>query len=74
MEGKENISQYRERMDHTLASHDLVNEEALKAILKNQLLYSSEHDFKGQLFLNIFLLISSCYGFCFYFLFFSRYC
>ncbi|RVW89721.1 hypothetical protein CK203_047238 [Vitis vinifera] len=33
-------------MDKTLASHDLVNEEALKAIVKNQLLHSSEHDFK----------------------------
>lgn len=53
MEGKQNISQYRERMDKTLASHDLVNEEALKAIVKNQLLHSSEHDFKGQLFLNL---------------------
>ncbi|KAL6336182.1 hypothetical protein AAG906_011064 [Vitis piasezkii] len=48
MEGKQNISQYRERMDKTLASHDLVNEEALKAIVKNQLLHSSEHDFKGD--------------------------
>ncbi|XP_058192285.1 uncharacterized protein LOC131309704 isoform X1 [Rhododendron vialii] len=42
MESKENINQYRQRLDKTLASHDLVNEEALKTLVKNQMMWSSQ--------------------------------
>ncbi|KAL6997898.1 hypothetical protein U1Q18_008024 [Sarracenia purpurea var. burkii] len=41
MERKQNISLYRERLDKTLASHDLTNEETLKTLVKNQMLQSS---------------------------------
>lgn len=49
MESKENISQYRQRLDKTLASHDLVNEEALKTLVKNQMMWSSQCEVEGQL-------------------------
>ncbi|XP_009626382.1 uncharacterized protein [Nicotiana tomentosiformis] len=39
-----NISQYRDRLDQTLASHDLVNNDLLKPLVKNQMLRSSECD------------------------------
>ncbi|PSS23553.1 Protein phosphatase [Actinidia chinensis var. chinensis] len=42
MDRKQNISQYRGRLDKTLASHDLANEETLKNLVKNQMLRSSE--------------------------------
>ncbi|GFY93470.1 hypothetical protein Acr_08g0018660 [Actinidia rufa] len=42
MERKQNISQYRGRLDKTLASHDLANEETLKTLVKSQMLRSSE--------------------------------
>ncbi|GMP98511.1 hypothetical protein CsSME_00046365 [Camellia sinensis var. sinensis] len=42
MAGKKNISQYRERLDKTLASYDLANEESLKVLVKNQVLRSSQ--------------------------------
>lgn len=44
MENKHKISQYRERLDKTLASHDLTNEETLKILVKNQLLHSSQYE------------------------------
>lgn len=47
MEGKHNITQYRERLDKALASDDLTNEERLKALVKNQLIYSSRNGLKG---------------------------
>lgn len=54
MESKKNISQYRQRLDTTLASHDLVNEESLKTLVKNQMMRSSQSEVEGQLYLNIF--------------------
>ncbi|XP_016487414.2 uncharacterized protein LOC107807522 isoform X1 [Nicotiana tabacum] len=39
-----NISQYRNRLDQTLSSHDLVNDDMLKTLVKNQILRSSESD------------------------------
>ncbi|KAA8516830.1 hypothetical protein F0562_017352 [Nyssa sinensis] len=42
MEKKRKISQYRGRLDKTLASHDLTNEETLKTLVKNQILSSSQ--------------------------------
>ncbi|KAI3974547.1 hypothetical protein MKX01_020319 [Papaver californicum] len=41
MGNKEKILEYRQRLDKTLASHDLPNEEAIKYRLKNELLHSS---------------------------------
>lgn len=37
MEGKENISQYRDKLDKTLMSPDLSNEESLKILVENQM-------------------------------------
>ncbi|XP_049381242.1 uncharacterized protein LOC125845751 [Solanum stenotomum] len=39
-----NISQYRAKLDQTLSSHDLVNDDLLKNLVKNQMLRSSECD------------------------------
>lgn len=39
-----NISQYRDKLDQTLSSHDLVNNDLLKNLVKNQMLRSSECD------------------------------
>ncbi|KAM3288381.1 putative protein isoform X1 [Capsicum chacoense] len=39
-----NISQYRNRLDQTLSSDDLVNYDKLKTLVKNQILRSSECD------------------------------
>ncbi|KDO70663.1 hypothetical protein CISIN_1g006208mg [Citrus sinensis] len=41
MEKKPKIAQYRERLDKTLASPELTNEETLKMLVKNQLMHSS---------------------------------
>ncbi|KAI3934657.1 hypothetical protein MKX01_012197 [Papaver californicum] len=41
MGNKDKILAYRQRLDKTLASHDLSNEEAIKCLLKNELLNSS---------------------------------
>ncbi|KAF3663106.1 putative DEAD-box ATP-dependent RNA helicase 37-like isoform 1 [Capsicum annuum] len=37
-----NISEYRDKLDQTLSSHDLVNDDLLKNLVKNQMLRSSE--------------------------------
>uniref|UniRef100_A0A2N9FPL5 START domain-containing protein n=1 Tax=Fagus sylvatica TaxID=28930 RepID=A0A2N9FPL5_FAGSY len=47
MEKKRKITQYRERLDKTLASPDLKNEERLKTLVKDQLLLSSKDETKG---------------------------
>lgn len=47
MEKKPKITQYRERLDKTLASPDLTNKETLKALVKNQLLHSWGDETKG---------------------------
>ncbi|KAK4736534.1 hypothetical protein R3W88_000231 [Solanum pinnatisectum] len=39
-----NISQYRAKLDQTLSSHDLVNDDLLKNLVKNQMVRSSECD------------------------------
>lgn len=49
MEGKHNITQYRERLDKALASNDLTDEERLKALVKNQLIYSSRNGIKAYI-------------------------
>lgn len=41
------ITQYRERLDKTLSSPDLTNEETLKTLVKNQLLHSLEDGTEG---------------------------
>lgn len=41
------ISEYRERLDRTLASPDLTNDDALKTLLRNQLLRSSPNENEG---------------------------
>ncbi|KAJ8570601.1 hypothetical protein K7X08_037573 [Anisodus acutangulus] len=46
MKDSGNISQYRSRLDQTLSSHDLVDYDKLKTIVKNQILSSSECDLR----------------------------
>lgn len=48
MEIKRKIVQYRERLDKTLSSPDLTNEETLKTLVKNQLLPTSEQETEGK--------------------------
>ncbi|KAK9906061.1 hypothetical protein M0R45_000071 [Rubus argutus] len=47
MEKKRKITQYRERLDRTLASHNLTNKDALKVLVKDQLLRSTENEIEG---------------------------
>ncbi|GAV63886.1 hypothetical protein CFOL_v3_07404 [Cephalotus follicularis] len=47
MEKKPKISQYREKMDKSLASAELTNVESLRTLVKNQLLSSSQHANEG---------------------------
>lgn len=51
MEKPRKITQYRERLDRTLASPSLTDEEALKTLVKNQLIRSKEHGNEGCQFL-----------------------
>ncbi|XP_071697506.1 uncharacterized protein [Rutidosis leptorrhynchoides] len=44
MEGKENICEYRARLDKTLMCHDLSNVESLKTLVKNQMSNSTESE------------------------------
>lgn len=44
MEGKENISQYRDRLDKTLMSNDLLNVEFIKNLVENQISKSSQQE------------------------------
>lgn len=41
MDKKQNILEFRGRLDDTLAMPDLVNEESIRSLVKNQLLHSS---------------------------------
>ncbi|XP_050383430.1 uncharacterized protein LOC126800174 isoform X2 [Argentina anserina] len=47
MEKKRKITQYRERLDKTLTSPNLTNKDALKLLVKDQLLHSSENGIQG---------------------------
>ncbi|KAL0008026.1 hypothetical protein SO802_009528 [Lithocarpus litseifolius] len=47
MEKESKITQYRERLDKTLASPDLKNGERLKTLVKDQLLHSTKDETKG---------------------------
>lgn len=47
MEKKPKIVQYRERLDRTLASPDLTNDEMLKKLVESQLICSSEPEVEG---------------------------
>ncbi|KAL6273277.1 hypothetical protein ACE6H2_023969 [Prunus campanulata] len=47
MEKTQKITQYRERLDKTLASPNLTNKEALKLLVKKQLIRSSENEIGG---------------------------
>ncbi|OVA07196.1 hypothetical protein BVC80_1289g121 [Macleaya cordata] len=47
MGNKQKIVEYRERLDRTLASHDLSNEESIKSRVKNELLRSSPSEIEG---------------------------
>lgn len=53
MEKKRKIAQYRERLDRTLASPNLTNEETLQNLVKNQFLRSTGQGSEGYCFLNI---------------------
>ncbi|GKV01349.1 hypothetical protein SLEP1_g13905 [Rubroshorea leprosula] len=44
---KQKISIYRERLDKTLASAELTNEETLEILIKNQILQTSQHEKDG---------------------------
>ncbi|KAL0374742.1 UNVERIFIED_CONTAM: Iron-sulfur cluster co-chaperone protein HscB [Sesamum radiatum] len=43
MESRGNISDYRSKLDKTLASADLTNDEMIHTLVKNQILQSSDH-------------------------------
>ncbi|KAL0410226.1 UNVERIFIED_CONTAM: Iron-sulfur cluster co-chaperone protein HscB [Sesamum latifolium] len=43
MESRGNISDYRSKLDKTLASPDLTNDEMIHTLVKNQILQSSDH-------------------------------
>ncbi|PIN10925.1 hypothetical protein CDL12_16480 [Handroanthus impetiginosus] len=47
MEGKSSISDYRSKLDNTLASPDLTNDEKIHTLLKNQILQSSDCQSEG---------------------------
>ncbi|KAJ7971344.1 Polyketide cyclase/dehydrase and lipid transport superfamily protein [Quillaja saponaria] len=47
METKQEIIQYRERLDKTLASPDLKNKDILQTLIKKQLLHSSGQELEG---------------------------
>ncbi|TQD88074.1 hypothetical protein C1H46_026371 [Malus baccata] len=47
MEKPRKITQYRERLDRTLASPSLTDKEALKTLVKNQLIRSKENENEG---------------------------
>lgn len=47
MEKKRKITQYRERLDKTLSSPELRNEENLKALVKKQLLHTTQDEIGG---------------------------
>lgn len=47
MDGKGSISEYRSRMDRTLASPDLTNHEKLQALVRNQILKSLKSQLEG---------------------------
>lgn len=49
MDGKGSISDYRNKMDKTLASPDLTNNEKLQTLVRNQILQSSNSRFEGYL-------------------------
>lgn len=48
MEKKRKIVQYRERLDGTLASPDLTNDQMLKTLVKSQLQRSSQQEIEGN--------------------------
>lgn len=48
MAKKGNIVQYRERLDNTLASPDLTNDQILKKLIKSQLQRSSKLETEGN--------------------------
>ncbi|KAK4396618.1 hypothetical protein Sango_1498400 [Sesamum angolense] len=47
MESRGNISDYRSKLDKTLASPDLTNDEMIHTLVKNQILQSSDHQLEG---------------------------
>ncbi|KAH6797517.1 polyketide cyclase/dehydrase/lipid transport superfamily protein [Perilla frutescens var. hirtella] len=49
MDGKGTIADYRSKMDKTLASHDLTNDEKLETLVRNQILQSSTSQFEGYI-------------------------
>ncbi|KAF9595452.1 hypothetical protein IFM89_000370 [Coptis chinensis] len=49
MEKKQKISEYRDRLDKTLACHDLVNEESVKNLVRTQLVRTCPPDIKGYI-------------------------
>lgn len=48
-----NISEYRDKLDQTLSSHDLVNDDLLKNLVKNQMLRSSECGLQGLFYVTL---------------------
>lgn len=47
MEGKHDISQYRDKLDKTLMSHDLSNVESLKLLVETQMSKSTQSEDQG---------------------------
>lgn len=42
MEGNQNISQYRDKLDKTLMAHDLSNMESIRKLVENQMSKSTQ--------------------------------
>uniref|UniRef100_A0A7N0V6W0 START domain-containing protein n=1 Tax=Kalanchoe fedtschenkoi TaxID=63787 RepID=A0A7N0V6W0_KALFE len=49
MDGENKIGQYQERLDNTLACDDLMDESALRELVRNHLLKSSQHESEAEI-------------------------
>lgn len=58
MDKKQNVLELRDRLDKTLAMPDLLNEESIRSLIKDQLLRASSSGNKSLSFASKFLLFS----------------
>lgn len=57
MDKKQQILEFRKRLDETLASPTLANDESLKSLVENQLLHSSSCQTEGWLIVGLCLCV-----------------
>lgn len=60
MDGEGHISDYRSRLDKTLTSPDLTNEEIVHTLVKNQILQTMDSQLGGLFVLISYLISSNC--------------